>query len=234
MKRFLAIIFLLLAAVPAPAQSASERYSVSLMGLYGYNETWRGYDGISVTGFLPLSSHFEATAAAEAHSPGVYAVTATARPKWQLATGELFIDASLHNRSFSTYCISEFNIAASAGYRFEYASIQIGATSHFIFNRERNDSGHSEHIVEPLNLLYRAALYIRPTTSRWNAGVGLANYTDFEYERTWEPMYFLNGHFDITEHFTVLCRFDLKPAGTFHQVAEFWGVAARAGVKYSF
>lgn len=216
------------------AQESGGRYSVSVMGMYGWNETWHSHGGIDVVGYMPFSRHFEAAAAAEIHNPSTFALTATARPKFPLAVGEIFIDGSLHYRAHASYGIADFNFAASAGYRMDYVSVQVGATSHFTFDLNRKNTGKSETIVEPLNLLYRVAFNVRPASSRWNAGGGIANYTDFEYERTWGPMYFLDGHFDVNDNLTVLARFDLKPTGVFHQVAEFWGAAFRAGVKYSF
>lgn len=216
------------------AQESGGRYSVSVMGMYGWNETWHSHGGIDVVGYMPFSRHFEATAAAEIHNPSTFALTATARPKFPLAVGEIFIDGSLYYRAHASYGIADFTVAGSVGYRMDYVSVQVGATSHFTFDLNRKNTGKSETIVEPLNLLYRVAFNVRPASSRWNAGGGIANYTDFEYERTWGPMYFLDGHFDVNDNLTVLARFDLKPTGVFHQVAEFWGAAFRAGVKYSF
>lgn len=234
MKRIFIAAALSLVAVLSSAAEPAGRYSISVMGMYGWNETWLSHGGIDVVGYLPFSRHFEATAALEVHSPGTFAVTATARPKFQLPVGEFFIDGSVHDRIHASYGISDFNIALSVGYRMDYVSIQVGAASHFIFDLGKKGDGKSGTIVEPLNLLYRVSFNVRPSSSRWNAGGGIANYTDFEYERTWGPMYFLDGHFDVNDRLSVLGRFDLKPTGVFHQVAEFWGAAFRAGVKYSF
>ncbi|MDO5321106.1 MAG: hypothetical protein Q4F39_01800 [Bacteroidia bacterium] len=233
MKRSLTTVILLLASVLSFAQKPADRYNVSLMGMYGWNETWQSHGGVDVTGYLPVSRHFEATAAMEVHGPKTFAVTATARPKFKLPVGELFIDGSVHYRALASYGISDFNLAASVGWRIDYVSVQLGVTSHFTHDLEKG-TGRSEDISEPLNLLYRVSFNVRPATSRWNAGGGIANYTDFEYERTWEPMYFLDGHYDVNDRFSVLCRFDLKPAGAFHLTAGFWGASARAGVRYSF
>jgi len=199
------------------------------MGMYGWNQIWKGHAGLDILGYLPVSKHFEACAALEVHSPKVFAATVTARPKFGLAVGEIFLDASAHYRQLGMYSIADFSLAASVGYRMDYVSVQVGITPHFTFDL---DSGQS--ISEPLNMLYRLSVNVRPATSRWNAGAGVANYTDYEYERTWEPMYFFDGHYDVNDKLSVLARVDLKPAGAFHLAAQFWGVAVRAGVGYKF
>lgn len=226
-----ALIFL--ASLLSAGENSACR-SLTVMGMYGWNETWHNYGGVDIAAVLPAGGWFEAAVAAEVHNPKTYAVTATARPKINLKAGAIFLDCSAHYRAHASYGTADFNLAASAGYRMDYFSVQIGATSHFTYDLERKNGGKSENISEPLNLLYRASFNVRPASSRWNVGGGVANYTDYEYERTWVPMFFLDGRFDIDERLSVLCRFDLKSAGTFHGTAEFWGAAFRAGVRYSF
>jgi len=232
-KLFCLALLSLFTIVSARAQSL-DKYSVTLMGVYGWNQTWKSHGGLDVIGYFPINQHFEAVAAAEYLSPKVFGATVTARPKFPLPVGEIFLDGSVHFRNFGMYKSADFTLAASAGYRMDYVSAQFGLISHTILDMERDKTGSSENLSEPFNMLYRVAFNVRPSTSRWNAGAGAANYTDFEYERTWEPMYFLHGKFNVDDHFTVLLRGDLKPAGAFHLNAQFWGVSVRAGVKYVF
>lgn len=231
-KRLFAALILFLAATLSYSQES--RYSVTLCGAYVWNETWKSHGGIDAIGFFPINQHFEATASMEYLSPKVFSATVTARPKFPLPVGEIFLDGSVHYRQFFCYSTADFTLAASAGYRMDYVSAQFGLSNHTILDLERDKNSASQNVSEPFNLLYRVSFNVRPATSRWNAGGGAANYTDFEYERTWEPMFFLNGHYDIDNHLTVLLRSDLKPAGAFHLNAQFWGIAVRAGVKYSF
>jgi len=229
LKTVCTVLAALLVAVPASAVENQGKYSVSVMGMYGWNETWRSHGGVDVIGFLPVSRHFEANAAMEAHSPKTFAATLNARPKFHLPVGELFLEGTFHFRNLGSYGIADLDLAASLGYRMDYVSAQVGVISHFTLDTEKG-----RNISEPLNLLYRIAVNVRPYTSRWNIGAGAANFTDFEYERSWEPMYFLIGHYDINERMSVLARADLKPAGAFHLTAGFWGIAFRAGLKISF
>ena len=238
MMKKLIFIALLISGVLFPGiLNASSGYSISLMGVYGWNETWKSHGGVDVIGYFPINSHFEATASAECLSAGAFSTTLVARPKFILPVGEIFLDGSLHYRHFSRYRTADFDIAASAGYRMDYVSAQFGLISHtsldYEYSSEVSSSG-SRNVSEPFNLLYRVAFNVRPASSVWNAGCGVANFTDFEYERTWEPMFFLHGSYNVSNRLSVLFRGDLKPSGAFHLNAHFWGIAARAGIKYTF
>lgn len=234
MQKFTCVISCLLIAVSLSSRELPDRYSVSFVGLYGWNETRKGYAGADIVGYMPFCKYFEATAAVEGSGPGIYSLSATARPKYQLPVGELFADGSAHYRNLAVYGISELNLALSAGYRMDYVSVQLGVVSHFSYDNERSIQSDRTKVVEPLNLLYRLAFNIRPVTSRWNAGAGVANYTDFEYGRSFSPLYFLHGHYDINDNISVQLKGDLKPSGVFHMSAQFWGISFRAGVRYSF
>lgn len=234
MQKLACIITFLLISVSLSAMEHPDRYSVSLVGLYGWNETWKGYAGADIVGYMPFCKHFEAIAAVEGSGPGIFSMSATARPKYQFTVGELFADGSVHYRNLAVYGISELNFALSAGYRMDYVSVQLGVTSHLSFDRDRETRSDQIRVIEPLNLLYRLAFNVRPASSRWNAGAGVANYTDFEYGRTFGPLYFLHGHYDINDNISVLLRGELKPSGVFHMSAQFWGISFRTGVCYSF
>ena len=231
-QRLSAAISILLMSVLS--LTAQEKSSVSVMGMYGWNETWQSHGGADISGVFPVRRHFEALGAAEYLSPGVFSVAGTARPKFPLKTGEIFIDGTVHYRNYSNYGIGDLNLAASAGYRMDYVSVQVGITSHFSIDTERTSGSASENITEPVNLLYKVYFNVRPASCAWNAGAGLANYTDYEYERTWQPMYFAHAHYDISNRLSILLRADLKPAGAFHLNAEFWGVDIRTGIRYTF
>lgn len=212
------------------AQTAQDRYSVSIAGMYGWNETWKSHGGLDVLGYLPFSNNFEMSPSVEFHNPGVFAATVVATPKIPLKTGELFFDCAAHYRNLSSFRVADFNAACSFGYRMDYVSVQLGVMTHLSVDTEHT----SGNVVEPVNLLYRLAFNVRPFSSRWNLGAGAANFTEFEYERPWQAIFFLNGHYDINDNISLLFRGDLKPAGLFHITTQFWGMAARIGVKLRF
>lgn len=214
-------------------QLERDRYSVSLLGMYGYNHTWKSYGGFDLKGHIPVNRHFEMDAAFEYNSGSVCALTAVARPMFQLPVGEMFLDGALHCRFFvSPYDLAWFSMAASVGYRMDYVSAQLGIISNSIIDLA---PGSADKVVaEPFNLLYRLAVNVRPYTSCWNISLGIADYTDYEYERTWEPMLFVHGHYTFLDHFSALLDVDFKSAGAFHLNNHFWGIGVRTGFRYIF
>lgn len=241
MKHRIVVIFLFLSFPLMAKQSGTStdstvvsRINITAFGLYGWNTTMQSYGGLDLLGHFPIGRHFEAEAALEAHSGRAVALTAVGRTKFPIRTGEFFFEAALNDRLFTSYRIRELAMAASFGYRMDYVSVQLGILSRNIVDIDRQWTSEDEDVAEPINLLYRLALNLRPSTSRWNVNIGAANFSEYEYCRSWEPIFFLGGHYDINGNLSALARIDLKPSGMFSQTTNFWGAVVRAGVKYTF
>jgi len=222
------------ASAPVTAQASVQKYSVTLYGLYGYNETYSHTGGFDLVGFMPIHKYFELDAALEYQSPQTCAVSAFARPKFPLPVGELFLDGAINFRYYGDASMGIFTTSASFGYRMDYVSVQIGISSRLLIDMLRQSGSDSGNVSEPVNMTYRIAFNVRPSTSLWNIGFGMSNYTLYEFERAWQCIFFLSGHYDFMPHLTALLEADLKPTGIFHMNARFWGVNVRAGIKYSF
>ncbi len=207
-------------------QYGSGRYEISVSGIYGYNNSWCSYGGGSIDGFLPVCRYFEADAGIMELSSGVFSCCATARPKLQLPVGELFLDGTVFYRFLYDCSISESVAAVSFGYRMDYVSAQAG-----IFSRRMTST---EHITEPVNLLYRLSLSVRPASSNWNIGGGGTNCSLYEYEREWQPSFFLDGYYGMSPHLRVNAEIYMKPAGMMHLLASFYGIRCSAGLSYIF
>lgn len=227
------VFFLLVGGVLNAQTYGSDRYAISAYANYGYNSSWRNYGGVDVRGFLPLARHFEMTVNAESLTSGVFSSSVTARPKFRLPVGEIFMDGTVSFRNLYRYELSELVFAASVGYRMNYISVQAG-----LFCRGMFDTGNSPEKSSlwetPLNLVYRIAFRVRPLECRWNVGGGISNYDEYEYERMWQPMFFINGHYDLNERVSLLACVRIKQAGMFHQIASFYGIDTRCGVSYKF
>ena len=227
------VIFLLVGGVLNAQTYGSDRYAISTYANYGYNSSWRNYGGVDVRGFLPLARHFEMTVNAESLTSGVFSSSVTARPKFLLPVGEIFIDGTVSFRNLYKYESSELVLVASAGYRMNYISVQAGLFCRGMF--DTGDSPEKSSVWEtPLNLVYRVAFRVRPLECRWNVGGGISNYDEYEYERMWQPMFFINGHYDLSDRFTLLACVRIKPTGTFQQIASFYGIDTRIGISYKF
>lgn len=214
---------------------SSEGPHISVLGVGGYNSTWNAFGGLALRGEFPVNAHFTALADAELVSSGVATLRVAARPSFALGPGQLFLDTSVFGRflgSGSPSSTAEFVTAISAGYKLRYLDAQLG-----FFSRTMCDLGPDpglDFVGEPFNLLYRLSFNIMAPDSPWNVGGGVSNFTPYEYERMWQPLFFVNGHYRVSDRLDAVGTLYIKPTGIFHQVASLYGVTLRAGITYSF
>ena len=244
-KLFLLCTLGLLLALSASAKP----YSVTVLGEYGYNTTWGHFGGGEVRANLPFNDYFELDVAGEGLSSRVYTLSATARPKFPLPVGEMFLDGTLFYSAVQRNRIANYVMAASVGYRMDYVSIQLGIFGQVFRDIDLSYHSLDGHAVEPFNLLYRLQINTRPEQSPWNIYLGASDYTELEYERHWQPIFFLGGYYDLP-YYNVFSKSDnlrgnirnirllaevyCKPTGMFHLNATFYGVKAKVGVALRF
>lgn len=206
------------------------RYSVEVNGIYGYNGTWQHHGGAGVRAFLPVHKFVHMEAGVEALSTNAYGSYVTLRPVFAVGTGEIFADATLNFRPFACYGDYDLTAAVSVGYRRDYVSVQLG-----LFDKWMGTMGTDKStVLEPYCMMYRVRACVRPGQSRWNIGGGVTNFTGYEFERMWQPIFFVDAHYDVLEHLRVQASVFIKPAGIFHQVASFESAKVKAGLTYIF
>lgn len=235
LKRVVIFFSLVLLCADAFAQRCGgQRYEISSSGIYGYNTTDAGYGGMSLSAFLPITRAFTSDVSFECVSAGRLAASVTLTPVFPLPAGELFIDGTAHFRSLYSDRASEFVSAASLGYRMDWFSVQFGMFSRTFIDMDRKQHDNGNFVSEPFNLLYRLSFNVRPSSSRWNAGGGFSNYTSYEYERMWQPYFFIGGLYRISDNLCINAEVTVKPAGMFHLVASFYGIRSSVGLSYAF
>lgn len=244
MKRFFILLLSVLSVLSIEA--APKPYTLSLQGIYGYNYTWQHYGGAELKAFMPTSEHVELEAGVQALSSNIYTFSATARPKISLPVGEFFIDASFVYSAVQRNRLHDFVAAGSFGYRMDYVSFQVGCFARTTVEYDRQWNSDETYLSEPFNLLYRLSANVRPLCSPWNLHLGMANFNSFQYERMWQPLFFLGGYYEFTpksnfeygyrsaSHFRLLAEVTCKPTGMFHLNASFYGIDARLGFAYKF
>jgi len=250
--RFLIIPLLALAVCASAANndrlthSHGRPYSLSVLGEYGYNTTFSHYGGAVVSAFMPVHDKAEIIATVEGISANTYSIGTTVRPKFALPVGEMFFDATAFYRCDVRDQIHDFVGAMSVGYRMDYVSFQVGCFSRTAAPFDRTWNGDDQLVTEPFNLMYRLSVNVRPLCERWNIYFGGANFTETEYERMWQPVFFLGGYYDFkpssnfeyeynaASHFRLLAEISCKPTGMFHLNANFYGARARFGFAYKF
>ncbi len=228
LTRNLLLLALLLSTLTLSAQE------VSVQGVVGENNAYGWFGGAAVGLHYPITKAFEADAGIEATSPGVGAFTLTARPVFTLPYGSLFLEGTFHSEVYGCYRNVLFVSAASIGYRMPYLTAQLGVSTRILGGLDRRWSSTDDYVVEPFDVLYRVACQVRPPESRWNLGAGVGNFTRFHYERSMQPIFFLDGTADLGHGLRFLAELDLRPTGMYHLTAYWYGFSLYAGVAYRF
>lgn len=247
MKHKLLICALMFAM--ATTASAAKHYSVTFLGEYGYNTTWEHFGGGEIRANLPFNDYFELDVAAEGLSSRVYTGSVTMRPTFPLPKGELFIDGTMLYKAVLRNDITNFVMAASLGYRMDYVSVQLGMFCQVFGDVTPNYHSLDSYSVDPFNVLYRLQVNTRPQKSPWNIYFGASDYTELEYERHWQPIFFLGAHYDLPfynvfsksdnlrgniRNLRLLAEVYCKPTGMFHLNASFYGIKAKVGLCMRF
>lgn len=220
----------LFAPLALEAQTISETRSVTAMAAIGYNKTFRTYAGIDVLATIPTCDYFAAEAALEALTAGSFSASASLRPGISVGKGRFFLDGRLLYRAILPSETSEFAGGVMAGYKRQYFSLQIGGYWRNVYDLTKKSGA----MHNPVDLLYKFSFCVRPMESRWNIGAAAANFTPYEFERIWLTMFFLEGHYDITDQLTTLGEICLKPTGMYSMQTTFYGFTFRAGITYKF
>lgn len=210
------------------------RSTVSAMMEYSYNKTWGHFGNVDIQALMPVNRHVELNVNLQASFKNVYTVGVTVRPKVVLPYGELFFDTEVLYKALVRVNQMDLVTALSLGYRFDYASVQIGCYARIMESFSRNWHSEDSYQCEPFNLLYRLEVYCRPQSSNWNIGVAFADIDDYQFERMWQPLFELNGRYDIDTNWRVHLNAQCKPTGMFHLNAAFYGFTLRAGFTYRF
>lgn len=213
---------------------ASSPYSLSAHVGYGNNLTYGSYANFDISAYLPINQHFEAEAIARMSTANTYTIGLQLRPKFALPIGELYVQycALLNMQKRDDYL--DFVHAISGGYRMQYVDVQVGTFSRVMVPLPYEAYTGEEMVCEPFNLLYRVEVFVRPETSPWNISLALANVDDYQMERMWQPMFYLGGWYDLTNHLRVSLQGKLKLAGMFHLNAHYYASEISAGVQYKF
>lgn len=209
------------------------RYAVRAFGEYTYNKTWGSAGNLSVQGMMPFHSFVEMQAGIQLSTANVYTGVILVRPKYAVPVGEIFLDAEWLYKALVRDQQWEMDLALSFGYRMDYISLQLGWTGSWtnFFGATRRADGCC---FEPENFLYRVEVFCRPQSSNWNLMLSIADYDDWQIERFNQPLFMLNGRYDVDSHWRVEAGVEIKPTGIFHMNATFYGATARAGFSYRF
>ena len=235
MRKTLLFLSIFVFCLPAFAQEKREREvsaDFTAQGVVGYNTTWKWHSGGDIKGALHLKNtdiHLDL----ESLTSNVHSVGATVTPYFDVCkNGQVFLDGTLHSRIFSRDKAYEFVYSGSVGFRMRHFSVQAGIFARIMDAMGRNWHSVDNYIVEPFNVLYRVAVSIKGFDNPWDIYFIGADYSEFEYERVWQPIFTMGGRAKVGERLSIVAEGTLKPAGMFHLDANFYAAWLKVGVNY--
>lgn len=197
----------------------------------GYNPIWGAYIGNDFSAQASFGSQLDLGGQLEILSPGIVSGGFSAKPKIQLKRSILYLDGSILYKSFPSG-MYDYVSAGSLGWQFTHWDVQLGMYSRVIGDRNIDIHSEDERICEPFNALYRIQYNLKGDDSSWDAYAGLSNFTAFEYERQYSPIFYLGGSWSLSR-IGLFGEIDIKPSGMFHLTAAAYGIVGRLGITYS-
>lgn len=230
MKKFLLLLTFISLSLPVISTELSSGFhspwvAVDFLPEYTYNRSWGSNARFNFKTSLPLIDYCELTSGLQLSTANIYAVDVTVRPKIPIKIGEFFFDVEPYYRAVARNRIHDVVLAASFGYRFDYLSFQIGWFGRWLVPF---DGGGS--VAELTNVLYKAVVYCRPQKSPWNIYLTIGNMDDFLFERHQQPVFQLEGRYDLGGYLRFTAGVECLTSGMFHFTAAFYGINARLGV----
>lgn len=228
------LLIILIGLICSSATFAQKPSEITLSGgmAAGYNPAWGFYAGADAAISASFNNNLDLSIQAEPLSNGVSTMGFSARPRINLIKGYLYLDGSILYKSFPSG-MYDYVSAGSLGWRFTHWDVQLGMFSRVIGDRNIDIHSEDERICEPFNALYRIQYNLKGDDSSWDAYAGLSNFTAFEYERQYSPLFFLGGSAGLTKHLGLYGEIDIKPSGMFHLTAAAYGIVGRLGITYS-
>lgn len=224
-----AVLMMMLCPVTLKAQKG---IGITALGEYSYNTTYSHQGALDLLSTIPVGSHFELMPALQFSTANIYSAAVQARTFFDLPEGRLFLENHFLFKDIARNGMYDACLSFSLGYSWDYLEVEAG-----MFGRVMNATGSKWMVVddllcEPFNLVYSLKGILRPATSVWNATLTVTNTDIFQMERMWQPIIILGGWYDLSDRMRIDCGLLLKPTGMFHLNAEFYSIAARAGITY--
>lgn len=210
------------------------RYSLTGMAEYSYNTTWGHHGNFDLQAFMPFNPYFEMETKMQFSTAHVYTGALQLRPKFELPTGELFVETDVMYKAVARNRISDLTAGLGIGYRMDYVSVTLGVFCRVLDDWDRSWYNDETYVVEPFNLLYRIEVFCRPQYSIWNMSFMFSNVDDYQMERMWQPLFSVGAWYDVTNRLRLNFAAQCKPTGMFHLDATFYGATFRTGITYKF
>lgn len=233
--KLLALAAIVCCSVQAWAEpKGSTSASVNGAAAVGYNPVWGVYAGPEVAASYYVSN-VAVMGQAQILSCGVNTYGGTVRSIIApLGKGALYFDATLLYKDLVKNNAYDFVGAVSAGLLTRHFQIQLGCFSRTLGNNDREDRSLEQRVTEPFNMLYKISANVDLGDTQWRGYATFSNFTDFEFERFYAPIYTIGGVRTLGKRSSLFTEIVIKPTGTFHLTAHGYSLIGRVGISYSF
>lgn len=235
MKRISLVILALMVILPSSLLEARDFGFGGMAALAGgYNPTWGSYGGVDLRAQMAVDRHLDVYAGFEGLTAGSISTGISVRPKIQFAVGTLYFDAGVLYKHLGGDGIFDFVSRGSLGWQMKHFDVQLGMFNRTMGSIERDIHTDEEMIGEPFNVLYRLQYNLKGNDNPWDLWCGMSDFTAFEFERHWSPIFYLGGRRTLGDDLQLFGQTEIKPTGMFHLNACFYGIVFRVGAFYSF
>ncbi len=184
----------------------------------------------------PCGPAFELEPTLQLCTAGIHTAALQARTVFPLGRGrsELFLGERILFRDVAALGMFDAALGLSMGWRCPWFEAEAGMFSRYLGEFGRDIHSEDETLCEPFNLLFKFKGYVRPASSNWNIYGSISDFDTFQVERMWQFIFTAGGWYSLNDSLTLRAEAVLKPTGMFHLNAEFYYLALRLGVTYSF
>jgi hypothetical protein len=206
---------------------------------YGFNDVWGHHANFDLAAKVPVHKHFDLMTALQMSTANVYNMNVEMDTKFMLTKlhqRELYLKSRFLFRGVVRANAYEFNLGFGLGYCRDYVDIMVGTNIRMMdeIKRRKTTQSTNEMIAETFYFIYGLEVFARPIDCNWNVSAKISNYTEYQVERMYNPIFSIAGRYDPAPQWRVMMRVFCKPAGMFNMTASFFDVHALAGFSYTF
>ena len=205
---------------------------------YGYNDVWGHHANFNISAKVPIHKHFDLSTGLQLSTANVYNWNTELVTKFLLTRAhqrELYIKSRFLFRGIQRADAYDFNLAFGLGYRRDYVDFMAGTNIRMMDEiRRKVDKNMNEMIAETFYFIYGLEVFVRPMDCNWNLSARISNFTDYQIERMYNPMFSIAGYYAPAEHWRIDARILCKPVGMFNMTASFFDAHGVVGFSYTF
>lgn len=139
-------------------------------------------------------------------------------------------------RRFTQLNLQEFTGALQLSWYAPHVRLSLGLCNRYHAELIQRSNGGQGTIFEPMNVMFAAEGWLRPTTSdttTWNIGLRWSNHNDFVIERVANWTYSIKGAYLLPHHTFLIAEVGIHPVGSLNLTSSYDGWFLHIGAQRS-